>query len=93
MKKTILLLIIALTPLLGFSQNETINATVNDTFTNATMPWYQNYVDTLMSADILTLASIIVGLLIVEFLGRIAFKFIKWIIIILIIILALRIIL
>ena len=93
MRKELLLLLLVLTPLTAYSQNETMNETLNETFTNASSTWYDSYINNVMNNDVITLASIILGLVVVYFLGKIAFKFIKWIIIILIIILALRIIL
>jgi divalent metal cation (Fe/Co/Zn/Cd) transporter len=88
MKKTIILVLLVLMPLIAFSQNETSNQTIS----NETMPWYEEYYNKALETDSLTLISIIVGLITVYFLGKFAFKLIKWAIIILAVILALSII-
>ena len=84
-KTTILLLLLVLVPL-ACSQNET---TTNETMTNQTN-WYDSYLEKAMSADIMTIISVIIGLLLVYILGKLAFKLIKWAVIILAIILLIR---
>ena len=85
MKKiTILLLSLVLFSVV-YAQNETLN----DTISNET-EWYQGYVDKAVETDTMTIISVIIGLILVYLLGKLAFKLIKWTIIILAIILALK---
>lgn len=70
------------------AQNETINET-----TNASLPWYDSYVSGVLSGDTITLITAIIGLTFVYIFGKIAFRFIKWAIIILVILLLIRILL
>lgn len=83
MKRLILALII-LTPLV-FAANETSN----DTTGNQTI-WYEQVMSKVSEGDTITLVSILIGLIIVNFLGKLAFKLIKWAIILVAILLALK---
>jgi len=72
---------------LVFAQN---NTETNDSMVNNTANWYDSYLNVVLSADVTTLITIIIGLVLVYLLGKVAFKLIKWIIIILAIILLVR---
>lgn len=89
MKKTNILLLVLLFAPIVFAQNETINDTTNQSITNQT--WYGDFTSEIMQGDNLTMLTIIIGLVLVYLLGKIAFKLIKWAIIILAIILVLKI--
>lgn len=82
--KRILLILLVCIPIV-FAQNETTNQTTNDTSI-----WYEDYAENLMGGDSLTLLAVLVGLVFVYFFGKIAFKLIKWVIIIVAILLLLR---
>jgi uncharacterized membrane protein AbrB (regulator of aidB expression) len=89
-----LILLILLVPLVFAQEVEHYNETSNETIiANETRPWYEEYTGDLLEGSNLTLITVIIGLILVYLLGKIAFKLIKWAIIILAIILALKIIL
>jgi len=70
-----------------------LNESANNTLINESLtPWYQEYGNKIISADNSTLIALIIGLGLAYLLGKVAFKFIKITIIILLIILLLRII-
>jgi len=90
MKKTLLTaatIILLFLPIV-LAQNESNNQTTNQTSAN----WYDSYVSGIFSGDTFTLVTVIIGLTLVYIFGKIAFKFIKWAIIILIIILIFKLI-
>jgi Ca2+-dependent lipid-binding protein len=73
---------------------EDLNSSYNNTLINDSLssPWYVNYGNKFLSSDNSGLIAIIIGLGLAYFIGKIAFKFIKLAIIILLIMLLLRII-
>jgi Ca2+-dependent lipid-binding protein len=65
----------------------------NEAFLNdSALPWYAGYGDKFLSSDNSGLIAIIIGLSLAYLIGKIAFKFIKLTVIILLIILLIRII-
>ncbi|VVB74147.1 Uncharacterised protein [Candidatus Tiddalikarchaeum anstoanum] len=91
MKIKPLLLIFLLSIPAVLALNETANNTqVNYTSTNQT--WYDSYVQKVLEGDSFTIILAIVGLLFVYVFGKIAFKFIKWAVILLVIYLIFKVI-
>jgi hypothetical protein len=91
MKKLIALLMILLAAP-AFCQD--FNESTNETFVNDSLvaPWYETYSNKVLNSDNSTLIAAIIGLSLAYFLGKIAFKFIKVTVIILLIILILKVI-
>ncbi|MDD4353889.1 MAG: hypothetical protein PHN56_05530 [Candidatus Nanoarchaeia archaeon] len=77
---------------LAFCQD--LNETYNETLINDSLvsPWYVNYGNKILNSDNSTLIAIIIGLGLAYLIGKMAFKFIKISIIILLIILLIKII-
>lgn len=91
MRKTIFLMLALLALPIVLAQSETLNQTGNETgLANQTAPWYDSYVQGILAGDTVTLITAVIGLLFVYIFGKLAFKFIKWAIIILLIILIFR---
>lgn len=97
MKKTTTILLLMLVLTIVFAQpvlfNETNQTGSNETLTNDTSAWYEEYTSDFTSGDNLTILTVIIGLILVYVFGKIAFKIIKWAIIILLVILVLKVIL
>ena len=95
MKKIAIILLTVLLFSTVLAQNETPTLYENQTNNNNTITnqtWYAEYTNEILAGDNLTLLFIIGGLILVYIFGKIAFKLIKWAIIILAIILVLKII-
>ena len=91
MKNTIILLTLALLFIpLVYAQNESSNETVNQTIVEP--QWYDSYVSGVLAGDTIALITAIIGLAAVYIFGKIAFRFIKWAIIILVIVLIFKVV-
>jgi len=86
-RELVLLSLVFFIPLI-FADNESMNESNNLTSGNST--WYGNYLENIGNIDVTTIVAVIIGLLLVNFFGKIAFKLIKWVVIILLIILLVR---
>ena len=88
-KLKLLLLTIFLLPVV-FAANQTTNQTSNQTVLNQTTMWYEPYLKQVTATDLTTLIVLLTGLILVYLLGKFAFSLIKWAIIILAVIIALK---
>lgn len=89
MRKFLTILMIGLLLIPVTAQNESSNGTVNNNTQVNETEWYTKYWNEVTNTDILTLVSVLVGLILIYVLGKVAFKLIKWAIIIIAIILVL----
>ena len=89
MKKLSIIVLLLVLISIVYAQNETLNETSTNMTSNQTQ-WYQSYLDKATASDNMTIISVIIGLLLVYLLGKLAFKLIKWAVIILAIILLIK---
>jgi hypothetical protein len=89
MKKLIILASILLLPAFGQNISETINESLNNSLSDS---WYSDIAGKVFEGDTSVIFYAVIGLALVYFFGKIAFKFIKVAIIVLLIILLLRLI-